>query len=284
MTHLVIALVLLVISSGCAAVKQQAGFDIIPEGPSKTVQVWESQALKGMQPSHMQGVTVYSVSLAPNHPWLKEEVYCLENGVLPVETWRTLVFLDNGIFQGTALVNEEKTVILLLFPFEYDERQLEGRHAVIISAFAKSVLTMQAQTVALTQQELARLAGSVVFQEEFFAKYPSVMRPRYVVQILYDTPEGRLLFDSLEKRFPDRARLENGQVFAVRKDEFLRLASISSQEYFFDRFLTSGSLPLGPGMVACPECMIPNLAWGLYKASRDPHQVCLDWIAAQRKK
>lgn len=277
--HIAIALGLLV--SGCAAVKRQAGFDIIPEGPSKAAQVWESQALKGMRPSHMQGVTVYSVLVEPN-PWLEKEIYCLEN-VLPVETWRTLVFLDNGIFQGSALVNEEKTIILLLLPFEYDERQLEGKRAVIISAFAKSVLTMQGQIIPLAKEELAQLVENASFQEQFFARYPSVMRPRNVVQIPYDTPEGRIFFDELERRFPDRARLENGQVFAIRKDEFLRLASTSPQEYFLDRFLTVGSLPLGPGIVACPECIIPSIAWGAYKASRDPHQVCLDWIAKQKR-
>lgn len=284
--YVTIVLLFVAMLSGCAAIKQHSGSDITP-GPAYSIaQPWESKTLRNLNPAQVMGVTVVGVSISPQSKWVSEEVYCLGNGVLPVETWRTLIFLDSNIFQGSAIINDDKTLIILLFPFEFDSNILEGKKAIIISAFAKSVMTMQGRVVATSQDDLGRLLVDVGFREQFFAQNPSAIHQ--AVQIPYDTPEGRIFFEGMEgerglvERFPDVARLENGEAFAVQKDEFLSLAQASPQEHFLDRFLTEGSLPLGPGIVACPGCALPSFLWGVYRATRDPHQVCLDWIAKQR--
>lgn len=273
MKETLVTLVLALIVTGCATqrVKEMTGFEVRHAAVTEWKQPWQGGSLC-CDPRKEATIPTYPVDVSENS-WLVQEVYCTNEGFIPIETWGSLSFVGDKIYETCSVLNDDGNRVFALYP-GHDEEEVWNGHGLIISAFADSVMTLTGEVVPMKQEDIERLKTDRVFRDSFFAQHPSPITPKRVIPFNREFPQGKDFIDRLVKRFPD-VRMKDGKYFAL-SDKGQKLRALSPDKEFVDRYITHRRLALSAQTFFCPYCAGAAIAIGVTRTLyEDPRRSCV---------
>jgi len=241
--------------------KKDAGFEVeTRKSDGGGIEVpWHSIALRG-DVSLAPGYTVAIVPLpVPLSEAWKNEVtdparpYKVGNRTVMLRrsVWRTAFYGPNGSVEVfDAVMNPSETTLFVLLPLGRVEEWKKGNWLIWFS---------DGKTVMTTKNVVVSVKGNVVeLSNQFFTTDPSPF-PRYTTFLRSD-PEGRKFFESLERRFPLRLQMSDGQWYSA-KSEVMDVGSLTKGDTVADNLVTCGSamaIPSVTGMVVGAVLSLPH--------------------------
>lgn len=246
----VIFAIVLALLTGCAGIKQNAGYNIettkTEQGDRGGVQPpWRCVSVRGLV-AEAWSYTVAEIKLPQPRPevWNNEIYdpslsYKVGKSVRAIEcsVWRTAFYVDGKVETFDAVMNPDKTLLYVLLPPGKVTEYNRGNWLVWFRD-GKTVMTTRGVMVTV-EESLAELSN------QFFAKYPSPF-PRYS-NLRRDQPEGRKFFQSLEERYPVPLPLGDEGSFSVPVD-IVHVGALSRGEHWLDNIVTCGSVDVVPSV------------------------------------
>lgn len=241
-------IIVLVFISGCASLQKDAGYEIeTKKVDSGGMEVpWHSIALRD-DVSLASGYTVAMIELPRPLPeaWKNEIVDIgqsykigMATAALRRSVWRTALYGSDGkpeVFD--AVLNPSQTVLFALLPLGRVDEFKRGNLLVWFSD-GKTVATTRGAVIEVTENVLK-------LRNQFFDTYPSPF-PRYATFQRTDS-EGRKFFESLEKRFPVKLQMSDGEVFSAQR-EIVDVGTLTKGEHVLDNLITCGSASATPSI------------------------------------
>lgn len=238
---------------GCASLKEQSGFVVKDKSVHAARQEpWHNVTLLGdIRKVYATGIGVVELSDPLPAVWKEEFVdkgrtytLILANGkqiAKPLErvVERAVVYSADGHFVDLfdAVLNPQASAFLVLVPAE-KIRLLAEQHVFILSSDGTWLMTTRGQVLPLQSgQDLMQLP------QGFLQEHPSHLSGVGVVH------RPHPVFTDLERTFPLHFKVRDVS-YSGRPGADIVLGQYTSLETVADRFVSCGSLPVTPGMVA----------------------------------
>lgn len=250
----------LALLTGCAGIKQNAGYNIettmAEQGDQGGVQPpWRCVSVRGLV-TEVFSYTVAEIKLPRPRPevWNNEIYeslsYKVGKSVRAIEcsVWRVAFYVNGKVEMFDAVMNPDKTLLFALLP---PGRVVEYNRGNWLVWFrdGKTVMTMRG-TVVTVEGNVAELSN------QFFVTHPSPF-PRYS-NLRRDQPEGRKFFHWLEEHYPVPLPLGDEGNFSVPID-IVHVGALSRGEHWLDNIVTCGSVDVVPGV----EWTLVNVVFSL---------------------
>lgn len=261
-----IIVIILVLLTGCASLRKDAGFEVeTRKADSGGVEApWHSIALRG-DVSQVTGYTVAIIPLPVPLPeaWKNEIIdsarhYKVGNRTMMLRrsVWRTAFYGSAGIEVFDAVLNPSETSLFVLLPLGRVDEWKNGSWLVWFSD-GRTVMTMKSVVIPVE--------GSVVgLSGQFFATNPSPF-PRYTTFLRAD-PDGRKFFESLERRFPARLQMSDGQRYST-ESEVVDVGALTKGDTAVDNLVTCGSATVVPSVTGVIVGVVLSLPHNLSVAT-----------------
>lgn len=266
-----VASIVVLLSSGCASLKEEGGYIVQPKSASMRQEPWHNVTLMG-DITAVQEVAVAPYNLPEPFP-LKWEKELVDQGRAYTVTYngqkvrlplvrvveRALLYDDNGklleLFDAVFFPDQQRFYVLL--PTDRVET-LIGKHMVIVSSDGTWLMTGQKRIVdLLSGQDLRQLPSG------FFRDNPSELRQVFVLK----RPDPILM--DLTWRF-DELFTVHGVTYSGRPGARTVLGEFTSLDTPLDKVISCGSFTIAPGLA--PISVAVSLARDAYVASQ---QDCL---------
>lgn len=245
-----------IVLSGCASLKQEAGFEVQPKTSVATEKVrvrqepWHNVTLMGdIRRAETAAIAVVNLPEPLPAKWQEELVdkgrtytVKLSDGRQvrkPLErvVFRAMAYTLDGqlVEMFDAVVTPTVKGLFILLPPERAEA-LKVHQFVIVPSDATWLMTTQKEMVTLAEdQDLAKLPVG------FFAEHPSPLR-----QVIKTGAAHPVLTDLVQK-FPNHFSVQ-GIPYSGRPDADIVLAQFTSLETGLDKVVSCGSFTVSPGM------------------------------------
>lgn len=260
--------------TGCASLKQEAGFEVQPKTSvvAEKVRVrqepWHNVTLMGDIRQEKE-IAIAVVNLPEPLPSLWQEELVDKGRTYAVKTsdgkqarkplervvFRAMAYTKDGqlVEMFDAVVTPAVNGLFILLPAERAE-MLKAYQFVIVPSDATWLMTTQKEMVTLAEgQDLARLPVG------FFAEHPSPLR-----QVI-KTGATHPVFTDLARKFPNHFSVK-GIPYSGRPDADIVLAQFTSLDTTLDKVVSCGSFTVAPGMaVAGVAVSIVRNVWVVSK-------------------
>ena len=235
--------IVVVLSFGCATVKQQTGFSLEQANPQGVEQPYRAVAAEAIKFEEVKVLTAVVIPLdKADMEWIGELGVMAkgekgEKTLCRREAWRGWVNIDGNInpYGYPALITKLADYLYLLVPNVAKDR-LIGKQAVIFSGASTRAMTPDGRIY-----DLPKIKGDMDRAREFFKSSEAHIESYQVADLSPGTPAGDAFIASIKKRFPILLKIGDRDLMATTS--VVDASEMTSQDNMVDKIISRGNLP-----------------------------------------